>query len=450
MIRFLGDFVRRWKWLLLVQLLVSGGGWAFKDKSNAALVHLEFGVAVAMSWDLMRGLNRACLAWPLTSQPLARGMWLAVAGVGPLVSCLAVLPGTLVCLILGRSLPSPHEFTLHMLLSLLLAGTLQFVLTGLRSRIAPTWGGKIRDGFFGLLWGLSLSATGWLGLVIPSSWETLRPAGMMIMSFMAVVTVISWFTTPGMVISRAARAVSSTPAPGRSPAEEDRSFRNSLLHGASGWRVWLGMELRWQFFIPLMVLLVMGSLRLIGRLGPSGAEATVVGGPNQYTALGMLCAMLVVPMFSISVGPQRAFAALPVRRVFCALLMALRPPVYALIMFAAYLLLTALLGQPNTETARAACLFGLIGSVTGLLQSFLIRWPNFGVAVSLGMVLAPASILLLPVLFKPGISFLWMPVASAGILVLAGVLHLHGLRTSSRIYGSMPWLQRNALGGAAR
>ncbi|RYD26993.1 MAG: hypothetical protein EOP86_25180, partial [Verrucomicrobiaceae bacterium] len=301
MIRFLRDFAGRWKWLLLIQLIVSAAGWAFSQRirtphggSSAALEHLEFGVAVAMSWDLLRGLNRACLAWPVTGKSLARGMWLAVAGIGPFVSSLAVLPGLLYCMAAKLPLPSWSILSLHVVLSFLLGGILQFVLTGLRIGIAPTLGGQVRDGFFGMLWGLSLSATGWLGLVIPMRWEDIHTGGAVILGFMAVITLISWFTTPGMVVARAAPAVGG---PGRSAAPEASNTepRISLLQGVSGWPLWLGLELRWLAFLPLMVALIMGVLRGIGRLSSPGVEAAVVAGPNQYSSLAMLCAMLLLP-----------------------------------------------------------------------------------------------------------------------------------------------------------
>ncbi|MDB6136046.1 MAG: hypothetical protein JWM59_4289 [Verrucomicrobiales bacterium] len=456
MIRFLRDFAGRWKWLLLIQLIVSAAGWAFSQRirpqhggGGVALEHLEFGVAVAMSWDLLRGLNRACLVWPVTRKSLARGMWLAVAGIGPFVSSLAVLPGLLYCMAAGLPLPSWSILSLHVVLSFLLGGTLQFVLTGLRIGIAPTLGGQVRDGFFGMLWGLSLSATGWLGLVIPMRWEDIHTGGAVILGFMAMITVISWFTTPGMVVARAAPAVGGR---GRSavPGVTNTELRNSLLQGVSGWPLWLGLELRWLAFLPLMVALVIGVLRGIGRLSSPGVEAAVVAGPNQYTSLGMLCAMLLLPMFSMSCGPLRAFAAMPVRRVSRILLMVLRPPVYALVMCAAFLLLNHITGQANSGILRAACLFALIGSLTSLLQSFLIRWPSFAAVIALGAVLAPTAMLLFPLLLRQDVPVLWLPIASAGILLLAAALHLRWLRTSTTIYRSIPWLQRYAAGVTGR
>lgn len=456
MIRFLRDFAGRWKWLLLLQLIVSAAGWAFNQSVHArhgggaaALHHLEFGTAVAMSWDLLRGLNRACLAWPVTRKSLARGMWLAVAGIGPFISCLAVLPGFLYCMAAGLPLPSWSILSLHVVLSFLLGGTLQFVLTGLRTRIAPTWGGKMRDGFFGMLWGLSLSATGWLGLVIPMRWEDIHPGGAVIMGFMAAITVVSWFTTPGMVVGRAVPAVGE---PGTRAGRETPTTvaRNPLIPGVSGWPLWLGMELRWMLFLPLMVALVIGGLRGIGGLSSPGVKAAVVAGPNQYSSLGMLCAMLLLPMFSLSCGPLRAFAAMPVGRISRSLLMVLRPPVYALVMFASFLLLSRIAGQAGGGIPRAACLFALIGSLTSLLQSFLIRWPSFAAVIALGAVLAPAAMLLFPLVFREEFPVLWLPVASAGILLLAGALHLRWLRASTKIYRSLPWLQRYAAGVTGR
>ena len=75
------DFIRRWKWLLLVQFVITTGAWILHAGEPKARLHLVVIVAVAMSWDLMRGLVRAQLGLPQRRSSIAAGLWLSVVGV---------------------------------------------------------------------------------------------------------------------------------------------------------------------------------------------------------------------------------------------------------------------------------------------------------------------------------------------------------------------------------
>lgn len=463
MILLLRNFVWRWKWWLLAQFVAGAACWIYDhnlsgnpDRNQPVVNHLELVIGVAMSWDLMRGVSRACLAFPMSRTALARGLWLAVAGIGPLVSCLAVFPSLVVGFLTGRPVPSWNEISLHMVLSFLLGGAIQFVLTGLPVKTSPTWPGKLRDMVFALMWGLSISSPGWLGRVIPAGWEKIHAGGWIALGLMAAAAVASWFTTPGMVAGRITPAASGQPA--RTPLEKRSSVENGrneqsereAFRRPGGWKVWLGLELRWMLFLPLMALVILGSLRLMGSFSSGGAKAAIESDPNRFSSLGALCSMMVIPMFSLSCGSIRAFAALPVRRDLYALLMALRPPVYCLTMFAAFVLLSWAMGSPVGGLVSAACAFALIGAVTSLLQPFLIRWPSFPAALGLGMLLTPATMLLLPVSLKTGMPLIWMPQLSVAFILISAALHRRFLRTSSTVYRSLPWMQRQPLAGTPR
>lgn len=467
MIRFVRDFVKRWKWLLAVQLVVSSASWIFfsgtqlpAGRGQATLQHFEYAAAIALSWDLMRGQCRACLALPLSGGSLASGFWLAVVIIGPMVSCLALVPNAVYSWIAGRPLPSWSEISLHAVISLLLGGSLQFVLSGLPGQPSRTAAGKVRDGFFAVLWGLSIAAPGWLGLVFPSRWKDLQAGGKIAMGCMALAALASCFTTPRMVRGRSLPAVAGGPEH-KNPGTDAETGAWAAevpvpgLPGPSprspgGWKVWLGLELRWMLFLPLMALVILSSLRLMGSFSSSGARTAIESYPTQYSSLGALCAMMVIPMFSLSCGSVRAFAALPVRREMHALLMALRPPVYCVSMFSAAVLLSWAMGRPLGNPGIAACAFVFIGSVTSLLQPLLIRWPSFPAALGMGMVLTPSTLLLLPYSFKDHTTLVWMPAFSLAFLLISAALHRRVLRTSSKIYRSLPWLQRQAPVGVAR
>lgn len=468
MSRFVFNFVRRWWWLLLIQLGISSACWLFFSPSQAQpdrgifpLQHLEYAAAAAVSWDLVRGQCRACLSLPITGNALSFGLWVIVVLLGPLVSCLALVPNAGYCWFVGIPLPSWSEITFHAAMAFLLGGTLQFVLSGLPAQTSPTMPGKLRDGIFAILWGLSISSPSWLGRIFPVRWESLQPSAKAAMAVMALLTLISCFTTARIVRERA-----FPPAPvtsgekqrkadsffGRVPeAELGQKGESPSLQSPGGWKVWLGLELRWMLFLPLMALVILGSLRVMGSLSSSGGARTAIeSGANHYSSLGALCAMMVIPMFSLSCGSARAFAALPVRRDLYALLMALRPPVYCLAMFSAFVMLSLMIGRPVARFANALSAFTLIGGVVSLLQPFLIRWPSFPAALGLGMVLMPATMLLLPFCLKDDSPLTWMPELSVVFILISTALHRRFLRTSSKIYRSLPWMQRQTLVGASR
>jgi hypothetical protein len=467
MSRFVVNFVRRWWWLLLIQLGISSACWLFFSPSQAQpdrgifpLQHLEYAAAAALSWDLVRGQCRACLSMPITGNALSFGLWVIVVLLGPLVSCLALMPNAGYCWFVGMPLPSWSEITFHAAMAFLLGGTLQFVLSGLPAQTSPTLPGKMRDGIFAILWGLSISSPSWLGRIFPVRWESLQPAAKAAMAVMALLTLISCFTTARIVRERA-----FPPAPGASDKKQHKndSFfagvsewergqkrESPSLQSPGGWKVWLGLELRWMLFLPLMALVILGSLQVMGSFSSGGARTAIESSPTHFSSLGALCAMMVVPMFSLSCGSVRAFAALPVRRDLYALLMALRPPVYCLAMFSAFVLLSLMMGRPVGSLANAVCAFTLIGAVVSLLQPFLIRWPSFPAALGLGMVLMPTTMLLLPFCLKDNSPLIWMPELSVAFILISAALHRRFLRTSSKIYRGIPWLQRQALAGASR
>ena len=85
------DFIRRWKWLLLAQFVVTALTWVSHATQPKDRLHLEMFVAVAMSWDLARGLVRAQVGLPQERPGITAGLWFLVVGVGMGVQTAAML-----------------------------------------------------------------------------------------------------------------------------------------------------------------------------------------------------------------------------------------------------------------------------------------------------------------------------------------------------------------------
>ena len=431
------DFVRRWRWLLVIQFAATALSWI--QPEGRGKLHLEMVPAVAMSWDYGRGLVRSCLGLPLTRPVVARGLWLAVAGVSPVLGLAGMMAAVVCCRIFGMTPPPAGLLSFHLVISLLLAGTMQLLLTGLPTRPAASLSGQIKDGVVGLLWGLSMSAMIWVSFVFPAGWEWLGWGDAIILNILGVAAVASFFTTRGMLIRRAG------PGPGTPPACKAATGRYAL-HGAGGWQLWLGQELRWLAPALFMVLIVMGSMELMARASSPGVSTAIRSGPNQYRAVGLMCAMFILPLFGMAAGPARIFCALPITRGRYALLLACRPVVFCLSLVLMFTGLSWLAGQGTGQEGRALCVFILFGSLVSLMQAVLVRQALLPVAMGMAMVLAPMVDVSFLILLQSGMPVFWMAVLGAGLLPISWLLHRRWLRTSSQIYRSQQWLMRFAAG----
>lgn len=438
------DFVRRWWWLFTAQFAITAIAWTQHDRSRGAMLHLEIFPAVAMSWDLVRGLIRPCFGLPMKRSAVARGLWLPVVVAGPVLTIAAMLLAAAICRLSGMEPPSSAVLTLHGVISFLLAGAVQFLLTGLPTRPDLSLAGKIRDGFLALLWGLCVSATFWISFVIPHAWDKIGTGAAIVLIFLTGISIASYFSIQSMLIWRA------LPRQGSFPVQLAASASGSPLHGVRGWRIWLGQELRWQALVPFMVLMVIGSLELMARLSNPGAGSLMTGGPNRYSSLTVLAAMLVVPLFGMVVAPLRAFRALPVARGTYAALVALRPVVYSLNLFLTCAVFSWAFGRATGTEGRALVIFVFLGSLWSLLQALLVRSPRFPVAIAMVMIASPVAMTTIPLVFQAGAPVFWMPLASALLIPVSWLLHRRWLRTSSGIYRNQLWLMRFPAGGGAR
>ena len=222
------DFIRRWKGLFLVQFVITAGAWILHATVPQTRLHLVVIVAVAMSWDLMRGLVRAQLGLPQRRASIAAGLWLSVVGAGAGVHLAAMmLGGVLLAPLLGQAVDA-GVLGLHAVFCVLLIGTVQFILTGLPAAPPRTLAGQVKGAIFGGLWGLPMFGIFWLSFFAPASWEQVTMGQRWIMLVMGALTVASWFTARSMMLERAMPKLEAVPP---RPAVDHRPG----LHGNKGW-----------------------------------------------------------------------------------------------------------------------------------------------------------------------------------------------------------------------
>ncbi|MES2468055.1 MAG: hypothetical protein V4675_12185 [Verrucomicrobiota bacterium] len=433
------DFIRRWKGLLLVQFVITAGAWIMHAKVPQSRLHLVVIVAVAMSWDLMRGLVRAQLGLPQRRASIAAGLWYSVVGAGVAVHLAAMmLGGVVLAPLLGQAVDA-GVLGLHAVFCVLLIGTVQFILTGLPSAPPRTLAGQVKGAIFGGLWGLPMFGIFWLCFFAPASWEQVTMGQRWIMLVMGALTVASWFTTRSMMLERAMPKLEAVPP---RPAVDHRSG----LHGTTGWAVRLEQEMRWLMPVVFMVLMAAGIMIAIndfsGRGATSGAQ-----GMNQYRSMAMLNVMIGSPLVMVAAGSLRALRSLPLRLSSCALLVALRPFVASVAMMVVFMALNAVIGRSSGMEGQALIAFLPLCSLMSLTQAVMIRYPRFPVAMGLMMVVAMISVIFVDWLpfSLPGLRLL----VSGVLLLLSWGLHWRWLSRSSRIYRLNGGFLR-MMGGAAR
>ena len=431
------DFIRRWNWLLLIQFAATTIGWILHARGSN--LHFEMFPAIAMSLDITRGLVRTCLGLPFTRDVMARGLWFSVAALSPIITIVSMFLATIFCFMCSMTLPSWHLLSFHLVIAILLSGTMQFLLTSLPTRVATTVPERIRDGVIGLCWGLGISATVWISFLLPAGWEGIGTGGRMIMGLLAVLSAASWFTTRSMQARRAmTRPAAGSPVIISSP--------HSGLSGPGGWKLWLRLEMDSLAPVCLIVLIFMGINELIAMATSQGVRTAMRGPSTNYTTLGMMGAMSIMPLMARAVSPARAFQALPITRGKQALLLASRPVIYCLCLFMIFSGISLLIGPGTGEEGSVFYAFALIGSLMSLGQAVFVRFPRFPVAMAMGMFLAPVVIISLPLLVQPGKSAFWMAVLGLALFPVSWLLHRRWLRTSSQFYRSQGWLLRLTTG----
>jgi hypothetical protein len=431
------DFVRRWNWLLLIQFAATTIGWIMHAQGSK--LHFEMFPAVAMSFDLVRGLIRSCLGLPLARPVLARGLWFAVAAVSPVLTIASMILATIFCMLCSMTPPPGNALTFHLVVSVLLSGTMQFLLSSLPTRPAASVPERIRDILVGLGWGLSISATLWISFLLPAGWDGMGTSSFLVLGLLAVLTVTSWFTTRSMLARRAVtRPAAVSPSITNSP--------KSALAGSGGWKLWLELEIGSLAPVCFMILIFMALTELMARASSSGVSTAMKGSGNMYMPLAMMCAMIIIPLFARATGPARVFQAMPITRGRHALLLAARPVIFCLVLVAIFTVVSVLSGRATGEEGRAFGVFILIGNLMSLMQAINVRHPRFPVAFGIGIFLAPAVLVTFPLFLQSGGSVSWLAIPGLALFPLSWLLHRRWLRTSSQFYRSQQWLMRFAAG----
>ena len=434
------DFIRRWKGLFLVQFVITAGAWIMHVTVPQIRLHLVVIVAVAMSWDLMRGLVRAQLGLPQRRAAIAAGLWLSVVGTGVAVHLAAMmLGGVLLAPLLGQAVDA-GVLGLHAVFCVLLIGTVQFILTGLPSAPPRTLAGQVKGAIFGGLWGLPMFGIFWLSFFAPARWEQVTMGQRWIMLVMAALTVASWFTTRSMMLERAMPKLEAVPP---RPAVDHRLG----LQGNKGWGVRVEQEVRWLMPFVFMVLMAAGILISINDFSGQGATPGAQG-MNQYRSMAMLNVTMGFPLVMVAAGSLRALRSLPLRLSSCALLVALRPFVASVAMMVVFMALYIFIGRGSGMEGRALIAFLPLCSLMSLAQAVMIRYPRLPVVMGLLMVISMVSVIFvdLRALSLPG---LWLLVTGLLLLVLSWGLHWRWLSRASGIYRLNGGFLR-MMGGAQR
>ena len=426
------DFIRRWNWVFVIHFAATTLGWILYKEG--AKLHFEMLAAVAMSMDFTRGLVRPCLGLPITRTVLARGLWFAVAAVSPVLTLLSMITATGFCLIFRSNGPSWSLMSYHLTISVLLSGTMQFLLTSLPTRPAATLSGRIRDTVIGLAWGLSLSATLWISFMLPAGWDGIHAGGRILLLLLAGLSIASWFTTRSMLVARAETRAAV-------PASSALRTPSAALSGSGGWMLWFQLEL--GLLIPMcgMIVIIMGMMEGMARLSSSGVSAAIRESANTTClTLVLVCSMITFPLFARAVGAARVFRAMPITLGQQALLLTARPFIYCMALFSMFGVVSLVMGRSSGESWHALSIFLLVGSLMSLSQAGMVRFPRFPVAVGMGVVLAPAMVIAMPVLLRQEIPFYQLAAPGGACLVVSWLTNRRWLLKSSEFYRSQRWL----------
>jgi hypothetical protein len=437
------DFIRRWKWLLAVQFTAVSAGWIFHGRESQARLHLEIAVAIAMSWDLMRGYVRGQLGLPQGGAAIAAGLWWSVVGAGAAVQISGMLLGGVVLAPLFGLEVDPGALGLHAVLAVLMLGTAQFFLTGLPAAPPRTLSGHLKAGFFGLMWGLSMWGFFALTFIDPAGWRDVTPGEAAVLVLLGGCAVASWFTTRKMVQDRA------VPVHGSAPAKASGIPVNALP-GATVWRVRLLQEGRW--FLPVVVMVALAAAFMISinwHTIESGWPWRLTTTDYIYRSMGMLCVMTVFPLVAVSAGTLRACRGFPVPLRHWALLVAFRPFAAGVLVFGLFTLMVWAVSRSSVVEGKALLTFLPLCSALSLIQALMLRHPRLPVVLGLLILISMLGTLFPEILrhYRPSVP--GMLAAALAMLGLSCVLHLRWLGRGSRIYRLNQGILRMA-GGAQR
>lgn len=435
------DFIRRWKWLLVTQFVLTVLAWISHATQPKARLHVEVFVAVAMSWDLMRGLVRAQLGLPQRREAIAAGLWLSVVGMGAATHVAAMLlGGAVLAPLLGQEM-NAGVLGLHFVISLILIGAVQFILTGLPSSPPRTLAARVKGTIFAGLWGLPMFGSFWIAFFAPADWREVTAVHGGIMVLLGVMAVASWFTTRAMMMERA--------MPSQEAAPQKRAADSGVFSaGAQGWRLRMKHEV--LCLMPTIFGVLVASAVLISIDDFSKREAAIESREwiYQYRSLGMLCTISVFPVVQMAAASLRAFRGLPVPLPLFASMVAIRPFVAGVAVFFVYALLNWVLGRGTGMTGRALVAFLPLCSLTSLMQVIILRHPRLPVAFALLVAFSLVGSLV-PGMMRLPIPSIWLLLLSVVILVISWRWHVRWLGNSSLIYRLNQGFLR-MVGGAQR
>lgn len=425
------DFLHRWRWLLLGQFIATAGLWIGHATRPELRLSFQMIVGVAMSWDLMRGSVRIHLRLPMSRAELASGLWCSVVLVSTAIQCAGLLAGAAIAAALGQPVLT-STLPVHLVLAILLGGTIQFLLTGVPSQPAQNIGDKIRGAFFGGLWGLSLWGFAFAGYFAPVSWSALQPGFGIIMAVMAALTVVSWFNTRAMVDGRAQGNPQLAAAAGTRAERVDFAPR-------SAWRAWVVQELIFQKYVSLIAFLfalLQAGIGLYTRRLTSGP-------PQDWTVqLCMICGMSIIPLMGVQASVLRVQRALPVSLSSLALASMARVCAIVLNITGCLLIVSFLTGGGSFLHGRIPAILVLAAGYLCVGQALLIRWTRLPVGIAVAAMLAPLGIFTSSTPGLPQVPPAALVATGLLLLPIAWLMHCRWLRTSASIYRQPAWLAR--------
>ena len=417
------DFVKRWWWLLGIQFLVTFVFWALPGPM-AQRIHFENLGPIALSFDLMRGLARSCLALPLARRAFARQIWIGVILVPTAVGSLAML-----CASIFHGDFSMQDWALHSVIGCAISGSLLLLLTGMPTKPSTTILGQWRDGIFGALWGMGMMVSMLFLFMGSAVFPNLNAFIPWVLSAMGVGTILSYFTTQRMVVNRA------IPLGTRQGSLNSRMTPD--VETVAGWRLWIRLELRNQLLLGSMVFCGLLLTRMITH-----SQGMQTGGVLEFGQMGAFMMMGTLMMFMFGVMSLRAMRGLPISRQLLATIFVLRPMLGCLTICLFFVLCGLLFGTSSALSFGGILTLLISGALMANIQAICFRFPHplFGICVT--FFVGP---------FVAGYEHLQRFVTQAPILICclivagylgAWMLHFRFLRTSSKIYRRQAWLAR--------
>ncbi|MFN0126586.1 MAG: hypothetical protein ACKV19_07875 [Verrucomicrobiales bacterium] len=430
------DFIRRWRWLLVAQCAGTAIAWIWHGDQPRARIHLEMMAAMAMSWELIRGAVRAHLAVPQARAAITRGIWFSVVGIPVAIHWVAMLLGAAAALVF-RLPVDPASLLLHAIFSPLVAGTMLYLLSSLPVRPARTFAGQIRDAVFGMLWGLSVFGTIFATVLAPVSKAEIGVPEALVMMVMAALSVASWFRA-GEIVEDRSRAISKGTTAPAGPLRPVLLGRTSLM------RAWLEMELRMQWVFSLIALLFAGIMLAMNQ----GIGAKSEGTRLPMEELGILFAMIAMPLMTFFASTLRGVRALPFSLTSLACSTALRPFLALLNVSLCLLLVNSLIRRQFSVGPEELAPVLFSGGLISIAQAVILRWPRLPVMMGTLMLGTSLAILAgrLPGAYSP--STVQLALMAALLLPISCWLHRRWIQRSSSLYRGNTLFTR--FSGAAR